>query len=182
MAQYRLDEVKEEAIFDFIVAASGFDEGQVIWDKQDVAGPRKAVKPDLDFITMNISAGPSSQGTPELKYKELDTFELPFRRNFTLTINVISNLGWLSDAQKIADSKDLESKVSILRLAGISVLSAGDVLDISELLDTKHEGRATVDFFLSDCVTREDISGEIHKVGLTGTVGDFETEQTIETP
>ena len=182
MGQYRLDEIKEEAIFDFIVAASGFDEGQVIWDKQDVAGPRKAVKPALDFITMNISAGPSSQGTPEIIYKELDTYEMPFRRNFTLTINVISNLGWLSDAQKIADSKDLESKVSILRLAGISVLSAGDVLDISELLDTKHEGRATVDFFLSDCVVRDDITGEIHKVGLTGTVGDFETEQTIETP
>ena len=171
MGQYRLDETKEEAIFDFIVAASGFDEGQVIWDKQDVAGSRKAVKPALDYITMNISAGPSSQGTPELNYKELDTFEMPFRRNFTLTVNVISNLGWLSDAQKIADSKDLESKRSILRLAEISILDTGDVLDISELLDTKHEGRATVDLFMSDCVIREEVIGEVAKVGITGTIG-----------
>ena len=67
-------------------------------------------------------------------------------------------------------------------LAGISVLDAGDVLDISELLDTKHEGRATVDLFLSDCVVRDDETGEIQSVGLKGTTGDFETEQLIEIP
>ncbi|MCK5318362.1 MAG: hypothetical protein KAJ55_10620 [Anaerolineales bacterium] len=182
MGQYRLDEAKEEAIFDFIVAASGLAESQVIWDKQDIAGSRKAVKPALDYITMNISAGPSSQGAPELKYKELDTYEMPFRRAFTLTINVYSNLGWISLAHAIASAKDLESKRSILRLAGISILDHSDILDISELLDTKHEGRATVDLFLSDCVVRDDITGEIHKVGLTGTTGDFETEQEIEIP
>ena len=183
MGQYRLDETKEKAIFDFIVAASGLaGAGQVIWDKQDVAGPRKAVKPSLDYITMNISAGPSSLGVPELVYKELDTYERPFRRAFTLTVNVYSNLGWISLASKIADSKDLDSKRAILRLAGISILNHGDILDISELLDTKHEGRATVDLFLSDCVVRDDITGEIHDVALKGTTGTFETEQLIETP
>lgn len=179
MGQYRLDETKEKAMFDFIVAASGFDNGKVIWDKQDVAGSRKAVKPALDYITLNISAGPSSQGTPETVYKELDTYEMPFRRAFTLTINVYSNLGWLKTLSQIKDSQYLDSKRSILRVAGISILDTGDILDISELLDTKHEGRATVDFFMSDCVTREDVPGEIQKVNITGTVGDFETEQDI---
>jgi len=180
MGQYRLSETTEKAIFDFILAASGFDNGQIIWDKQSVAGSRKAVKPTLGYITLNISAGPSSQGTPELKYKELDTYEKPFRRAFTLTVNVISNLGWLSDAQKIADSIYLDGKRAILTAAGVSVLDTGPVLDISELLDTKYEGRATVDLFMSDCIVREEVIGEVAKVGITGTIGDIE-DPALET-
>ena len=180
MGQYRLSKATEKAIFDFVLAASGFDNGQIIWDKQSVAGSRKAVKPDLDYITLNISGGPSLQGTPEVNYKELDTYETTFRRAFTVTINIISNLGWLSDAQKIADSIFLDGKRAILTAANVAVLSAGPVLDISELLDTKFEGRATVDLFMSDCVVREEVSGEVAKVGITGTIGDIE-DPALET-
>lgn len=180
MGQYRLSETTEKAIFDFVVAASGFDSDRVIWDKQSVVAPRKGIKPSLGYITLNISGGPSSQGTPELSYKELDTYEKPFRRAFTVTINVISNLAWLSDAQKISDSIHLDGKRSILTAAGVSVLDSGPVLDISELLDTKFEGRATVDLFMSDCVVREEVVGEVAKVGITGTIGDIE-DPALET-
>ena len=179
MGQYRLNEIAEKAIFDFIVAASGFDNGQVIWDKQSVVAPRKGAKPSLGYITLNISAGPSSQGTPELNYKELDTYEVPFRQAFTVTVNVYSDLGWLSDAQKIADSIFLDGKRGILTAADVAVLSAGPALDISVLLDTKFEGRATVDLFMSYCVVREEVTGEVETVGITGTVGDLETELNI---
>ena len=114
-----------------------------------------------------------------MNYKELDTYEKPFRRAFTVTINVISNLGWLSDAQKIADSIYLDGKRGILTAAGVSVLDSGPALDISELLDTKYEGRATVDLFMSDCVVRSEVIGEVDKVGITGTVGTLETELNI---
>jgi hypothetical protein len=179
MGQYRLNEATEKAIFDFIVSASGFSNAQIIWDKQSVAAPRNGVKPTLSYITLNISGGPSLQGTPELNYKELDTFEKTFRRAFTVTVNVYSNLGWLSDAQKIADSIYLDNKRGILTAASVSVLDTGPVLDISELLDTKYEGRATVDLFMSDCVVRSEVAGEVAKVGIAGTVEDFEVELII---
>jgi hypothetical protein len=179
MGQYRLDETKEKAIFDFIISASGFANNKVLWDKQDVAGPRKAVKPSLPYITLNISGGPSLQGTPELNHKELDTFERPFRRAFTVTVNVFTNLGWLAEASKIADAKELDTKRAILTAGGVSILNAGDALDISALLDTKHEGRATVDLFMSDCIVREDVPGEVETTEITGTVGDIETVITI---
>jgi hypothetical protein len=174
MGQYRLSEATEKAIFDFIVSASGFSDAQIIWDKQSIVAPRKGVKPTLGYITLNISGGPALQGTPELGYKELDTYNRTFRRAFTVTVNVYSNLGWLSDAQKIADSIYLDSKRGILTAASVSVLDTGPVLDISELLDTKFEGRATVDLFMSDCVVREEIVGEVAKVGIAVKIGDVE--------
>lgn len=180
MSNFRLSEVSEKAIEDFIVASSGFPINKVIWDKQSIFGATKAKKPSLPYLTLNISGGPSLQGTPELSYKELDTYEKTFRRAFTITINVYSNLGWLSDAQKISDSIHLDSKRIILTTAGVSVLDSGPALDISELLDTKFEGRATVDLFMSDCVVREEVIGEVAKVGITGTIGDIE-DPALET-
>lgn len=179
MGQFRLDETKEKAIFDFIVAATGFATTKVIWDKQSVVESRRAVKPALPYITLNISAGPSSQGQAELRYKSLDIFDIPFRRGFTLTVNVFANTGWLDYAHDIAQAKDLESKRAILRVAGVSLLDYGDILDISELLDTKYEGRATIDLFMADCVTVEDIQGEIETVEMSGTVGSLTTDQII---
>ena len=43
----------------------------------------------------------------------LDTYEVPFRQAFTVTVNVYSDLGWLSDAQKVADSIFLDGKRGI---------------------------------------------------------------------
>lgn len=180
MGNFRLNEVSENAVKAFVVAASGFPTNKVIWDKQSIFGATKAKKPELPYITLNISGGPSSQGTPEVNYKELDTYETTFRNAFTVTVNVYSNLGWLSDAQKISDSIFLDGKRGILTAAGVSVLSAGPALDISELLDTKYEGRATVDLFMSDCVVREEVVGEVAKVGITGTIGDIE-DPALET-
>jgi hypothetical protein len=180
MAQYRLDEAIEKGIFDFIIAATGFDNNKVIWDKQDVAAPRNAVKPALPYITLNISSGPSSLGGPELRYKELDTFTLPMRKAFTLTCNVFSNLGWLEIAQQIVDGLEVPSIREKLRLADISQNGVhGDILDISELLDTKHEGRAAVDLFLAYTKSIDDVAGEIQKVehtnDITGTTIQTET-------
>ena len=180
MGNFRLSEASEKTIKDFIIASSEFLANKVIWDKQSIFGATKAKKPELPYITLNVSGGPSSQGTPEVNYKELDTYETTFRRAFTVTVNVYSNLGWLSDAQKIADSIHLDGKRAILTSAGVSVLDAGPVLDISELLDTKFEGRSTVDLFMSDCVVREEVIGEVAKVGITGTIGDIE-DPALET-
>lgn len=179
MGNFRLSEASENAIEAFVIASAEFPVNKVLWDKQSIFGATKTKKPELPYITLNISGGPVLQGTPEIGYKELDTYNRTFRRAFTVTVNVYSNLGWLSDAQKIADSIYLDSKRGLLTAASVSVLDAGPALDISELLDTKYEGRATVDLFMSDCVVREEIVGEVETVGITSTVGNIETEITI---
>lgn len=183
MGHYRLDQTKEDAIFDFVVTATSIatPDVKVIWDKQDIAGSRKAVKPALPYITMNISSGPNLIHTPEITYKELDTFTQPFRYAMTLTINVFSNDNWLGLAQEILEGLDLETKKSILRLAGVAQAGlASDVVDISELLDTKHEGRASFDIPLGFTREVDDVIGEIQKVEVTSTIGTLETTNTIQ--
>ena len=183
MGQHRLDETREEGIFDFVVASTSIatPESKVIWNLQDVAGGRKAVKPDLPYITMNISSGPNLIHTPEGNWKEQDIFTKSFRYFFTLTINVFANENWLGLAQEILEGLDLETKKSILRLAGIAQAGTpSDIVDISELLDTKHEGRASFDMFLGYTREVDDATGEIKKVDITGTIGTFETNNVID--
>ena len=183
MGQHRLDETREKAIFDFTVASTSIatPSKKVIWNLQDVAGGRKAVKPALPYITLNISSGPILAHTPEFKHKETDTFTYSFRYTFTLTVNVFANENWLGLAQEILEGLDLETKKSILREA--SVAQAGmpsDVVDISALLDTKHEGRAGFDIPLGYTREVDDAPGEIRKVELTSTIGTFETTNVID--
>ena len=180
MGWHRLSEVIEKGCWDFVVGATSIDtpSEKVIWDKQDIVAARSAVKPALDYITLNISAGPRSLGSPEIIYKELDTFTLPMRRAFTLTINVFANEGWLEKAQEIVEALELPTKRDKLRLAGISQIGLhGDVLDVSALLDTKHEGRASVDLFLAYTKEIDDEMGEIQKVEYTSEI----TDTTIQT-
>lgn len=177
MGQFRLDETKEKACWDFVVGATSIStpSKKVIWDKQDVVAPRNAKKPALEYITLNISAGPTLIGPPEFNYKEDDTFTYNMRRQFTLTINVFANEGWLRLAQVIKEALHLPTKRSVLRQGGLAQDGIpSDVLDVSALLDTKHEGRATFDLPLAYNEEVDDIPGEIRKVEIESTIGTFE--------
>ena len=177
MGQHRLDETKEKACWDFVVGATSISNAdkKVIWDKQDIVAPRNAKKPALPYITLNISAGPALVAAPEFNYKEDDTFTYNMRKQFTLTINVFANEGWLKLAQEIKEALHLPTKRGILRQAGLAQDGIpSDVLDVSALLDTKHEGRATFDLPLAYNEEVDDVSGEIRKVEIESTVGTFE--------
>lgn len=183
MGHFRLDEAKEKACWDFVVGATSIStpDKKVIWDKQDVVAPRNARKPALPYITLNISAGPALIAAPEFNHKEDDTFTYNMRKQFTLTINVFANEGWLGLAEEIREALHLPTKRAVLRQGGLAQDGIpSNVLDISALLDTKHEGRATFDLPLAYTDTVDDVSGEIRKVEIEGTVGTFEHTTEID--
>lgn len=183
MAWHRLDETKEKACWDYVVGATSISTPgeKVIWDKQDIVAPRNAKKPALPYITLNISAGPALIAAPEFNHKEDDTFTYNMRKRFTLTINVFANEGWLKFAQEIREALHLPTKRAALRQGGLAQDGIpSDILDISALLDTKHEGRATFDLPLTYNDAVDDVSGEIRKVEIEGTVGTFEHTTEID--
>lgn len=184
MGQYRLDEAKEKACWDFVVGATSIldPDKKVIWDKQDIVAPRNAKKPALEYITLNISAGPSLIGAPEFKHKGVDdTFTYNMRKQFILTINVYANEGWLRLAEEIREALYLPTKRAILRQGGLAQDGEpSPVLDISALLDTKHEGRATFDLPLAYNDEVDDVTGEIRKVVMQATMGTFVDEIVID--
>ena len=184
MGWHRLDETKEKACWDYVVGATSIATAnkKVIWDKQDVVASRNAKKPALPYITLNISAGPTLIGAPEFRHKGVDdTFVYNMRKGFTLTVNVFANEGWLNLAKEIREALYLPTKRAVLRQGGLAQDGIpSDVLDVSALLDTKHEGRATFDLPLAYNEEVDDVSGEIRKVIMESTIGTFVDETVID--
>jgi hypothetical protein len=166
-----IDEDKQNAIYEFALAASGIT---VIWDKPG------APRPAVPYVTLNVSSGPRKVGTPEVKYGDVqDTFTYPMRKEITLTINSYADSGWLATLGKIIDSLDLPTKQQILRDAGLAIINSEDPVDISALLNDQYEGRGSVDIMLGYCDSIEDVSGEVESVNFDQTIGTFESNQTI---
>lgn len=191
MSQIRIEKAFEDAIYDYHAAVldATFGAGvvPVIWDKQiaDSENNKNPKRPPLPYVTLNISTPPFKEGDSEIKYKELDTYTLPMRKAFTVTSSVYSKaeipggFGYFDVMSAITDGLELESFKSILRKAGLAIRSNSAPIDLSSLLETVFEFRASVDIFLAYSKPVDDVTGQIDKVEMTGTVGDFEVNQTI---
>ena len=166
-----IDSDKQDAIYDFAVAASG---KTVIWDKPDI--PR----PNVPYVTLSVSSGPRKTGAAEVRYADSqDTFTYPMRKEITLTINTYADSGWLAILGGIIDALELPTKQEILRSAGIAIIRNEDPIDISALLNDQHEGRGSVDIMLGYCDNINDESGEVESAKVDSTIGTFESSQTI---
>lgn len=166
-----IDSDKQDAIYDFAVAASGID---VIWDKPG------APRPAVPYVTLNVSSGPRKVGSPEVRYGGVqDTFTYPMRKEITLTINSYADSGWLATLGDFIDALELPSKQELLRNAGLAIIRSENPIDISELLNDQYEGRGSVDIILGYCDNINDVSGEVESVEIDQTIGTFESNQTI---
>jgi len=164
----------QDAIFDFIVSASGFAEDKVIWNLPGIK------RPEPPYLLLSISSGPRKTGNAETIYTGTqDQFKYPFRKEITLTVNSYADSGWLSVIGDITNGLELPTKQLILRDAGIAILNSTDPLDLSELLETDFEGRGAVDIFLAYTEEIIDTTGEIESVKIDQTIGTFESSQTI---
>jgi hypothetical protein len=174
---YFLNQTKEDAIHDWIVAATGLDNEKVIWELQD--GDR----PGPPFISLSISSGPQKMGTPPVTYKELDTYIYRFQKTFTLTVNIYSYDKHLQSLSNLLNARDLPTLRNIMRNAGLAIYGNSPPFDVSDLVETDHELRWTVDFFLAYGEDIEDVPGEIQTVRFKG-IGDLDSlkEQTITAP
>jgi len=159
---YRLDQVKEDAIYDWTVSSLGAGVN-VIWDKPGEERPEKP------YATLNIIGGPSLVGDrAEHKYKTLDTWEYNFVKKFTLSMNIYADNNHLNLMQKIINGTFLETKLQILQLKGLACWGYDGPADLSALIETEWEFRSHIDIFMSYAETVADIPGEIQKIELNG--------------
>jgi len=159
---YRLNQEKEDAIYDFIVASLGIHVN-VIWDKPN------APRPQLPYVTLNISGGPIPIGDkPSIRYKELDTWSYCFRNRITLSINFYGYEYHQYYLQKIQRSLYIDDKIELLNTVGIACWGTDGPRDLSTLIDTEFEFRGQVDIFLAYGEIVDSSPGEVHKIGLNG--------------
>jgi hypothetical protein len=157
---YRLDQMKEDAIYDWAVSSLGAGVN-VIWDKP--GSPR----PDKPYATLNIPGGPLSVGDRvERKYKTLDTWEYNFVKKFTLSINIYADDDHLNLMQKIINGTFLDTKLEILQLKGLACWGYDGPRDLSALIETEWEFRSNIDIFISYGEAIEDIPMEIQKIEI----------------
>jgi len=161
---YKLNQVLEDALFDWLVICVDSNV-EIIWDKPDEERPRKP------YCTLNIISGPVNVNTRgEYSYKELDTYEYYFNKRFTLSINIYGNEYINQQIDYILNGTMLESKLQILRAAGLSIWGVNGPNDISRPIDSGYEFRNHLDVHFSYGELVEDIPGSIETVSLNGTI------------
>lgn len=164
---YRFNETIEDALLTFIATTTGIT---TIWDKQDVKGVTRAVRPNPPFATLNISSGPTPIGYSDFIYKTADIYTQKTRKKFTLSVNIYALNNHLGIATDIWTKLQDEVALMGLRRSGISYLPKTDgPIDLSKLLETGHEFRAIIDLVFSYCEIKEVGPGYIKKVTVDKT-------------
>lgn len=160
---YRLDQAKEDAIYDWAVAS--LQGTTVIWDKPT------APRPELPYVTLNIIGGPIklANRTP-FKYKELDTWTYYFKKRITLSINIFGYENHLNKIDTLLNSLELDSKIEILNNAGLACWGYDGPRDLSLQRDTEWEFRSQADIFLSYGENVDDVPGEVQSIELNGEI------------
>lgn len=161
---YRLDQQKEDAIYDWAVASLGVGT-PVIWDKPN------APRPELPYSTLNIIGGPIPVGDrPSRTYKELDTWTYHFKFRMTLSVNILGYSDHLTKMNTLLNSLYLPTKIEILNTVGLACWGVDGPRDLSVKMDTEWELRSHADIFLSYGEDVDDVPGEIQKIELNGQI------------
>lgn len=170
---YRLNSIKEKAVVDWVKACilTAYPTATVFWDKQSAGGAVNNKLPAYPFVVLNIIAGPfKDDGHSDRKYKKnkagtpTDTYTFTFRKRVTVSINVFAAENHLDIVSKIQNGVELPTKLDILNSKGIVIRGATAPSDISELLDSKYEMRATMDIELAYAETVDDTITEVREV------------------
>lgn len=160
---YRLDTIKEDAIYDWAIAS--IPNTTIIWDKPTTD------RPELPYVTLNIIGGPIKldNKTP-YRYKELDTWTYYFKKRITLSINIYGYEDHLNKIEELLDSLELDTKIEILNNAGLACWGYDGPRDLSLQRDTEWEFRSQADVFLSYGKNVDDVPGEVQSIELNGEI------------
>ena len=161
----------EDALIGWVQAV--LSDATPIWANQD------GHRPDPPFVQLQVITGPQNLGAAEERYKEEDTFTYAFRKRGTLNLQIFGDDA-LTRANSVVNAIELPTRQSLLQASGIAVWGAEPVRDITALLDTAHEGRASLDLYISWPEPVDDAPGEIRSVQVTGAVDGQTVDAAID--
>jgi len=145
-----------KALYDWAVRNSTF---QVVWLYEP--GP----KPEKPFVSLNL-IGPYKIGTNDNFGVPAGEVELKIsgQRRFSVSVNVYGNDSTLQSASDLQTALGLPAEIDFFNVANIGIGEIRNVIDLTQLLDTKYEHRAQFDFdiytasaLLASCETIEQV-------------------------
>jgi hypothetical protein len=139
----------------------------VIWGRQTDA------QPPPQYITLNIISGPVKLGSEdELRFNSSnDKFSTAGLRQFTLSIQSYGATA-IQDMSDIMGSLDDPNVFEDLRSKGMSIVNTPSILDLSQILETVYEGRASMDLIMTTPDNRELALTYISTVNIDGDIDD----------
>jgi len=148
----------EDAVYTWLDALAT---EQIIWTKQKAPAPTSAYL-GLNFTSLAVSEG---DGFERLQSGSVRT--LVQRRQATLNIQAFGD-GAVDRLWAIKDSIYLESSLEAIRAANLSIIRDENVNDISLLLDTQIQERASMDLIIGYTKSASDGTNWIEIVEATG--------------
>lgn len=115
---------------------------------QIIHADAKGGRPSLPYLTVKVTVGDGTVGTDEVRHADTgpgaSTWRVRGERFATVslqghdTADTTTTSGWLEDAVLRITRPDVEA---VIDAAGLSVITTGSVLDVSDLLDSQIERR-----------------------------------------
>jgi hypothetical protein len=128
-----------------------------------------APRPRPPFITLKLISGPRTKGSDDLR-RVGNGFKITGLRQYTLSIQAFGEGGYDALEDYVTRLDDQLEAADLRRDVGIGIVSRGDVVDISALLETGYERRAQLDVIFS-CSTEVDaVAAPIERVSVGGTI------------
>lgn len=175
----------QKALQDAIVTASGLADGKVVWSRQD------GVRPAAPYFTLNLTpfATLGIDGTRHTYDEDADpgteiTLSHGGPREFGLTVVAFGDpLGASSAVALLEALKSNLNKITVreaLEAANTSFFDFGRILDLTQVVDTAFEGRASMD--IRGYTTQEvtEVLGYIGSVETTAVIANVTTVETID--
>lgn len=154
----------KDALYEWASSASGVS---VIWARQS------APPPATPYVTLALVGGPIAIGHDAQRRvhlpdgEELADLRVDWlgAREMTLSVNVYGGDA-LAIASTLQSSLSLETVRDALAAAGMSVIRAGDIRDLTALLETTFESRAQMDVRLRFTTTTSELTTFIETVSF----------------
>lgn len=165
----------EDAFYEWAAKAAGVE---VVFSEQS------NVKLDAPFITLKVISGPKRMGsTDDLEYVSGDDFKIIGRREMTISVQAFGCEAFdiLSNLSTSFSEPDVQG---FFQSKNIGIVDEGSPNDLTNLLDTDFQGRASMDirFYVLD--VKQVKVGTIRKTNVTGEIDTLdsiiETDQTVD--
>jgi len=168
----RFDVTIENAIYDWVKMIH--PSTLVIWDKQD------ANRPTTDYILLNIITAGNMEAKSKLSNNPITSGGITLQsfETMTVSINVFAQEGYLETMASLQRSTDFDEVKQYLRSQGLNIRSYGNIIDLTELVDTGYEFRCQCDFRFAYSKLTEIVVNPVSRIA--GTVNDitFDVEVT----
>jgi len=136
-------------------------------------------RPDLPLCVLNVFSV-RKENDPAKSYKEEDIYTTHTKTSFTLTATIIAEDKYMEYMESIERIPNNLKAYNYLYDEGVAIRSISPSRDLSELLDTKWENRAEIDFSMAYGEDVDELVGEIHKVTADGTMTSDQGNTIVE--